>query len=81
LAGKMIQLDLILLDVALPDIGGYELCKFMKLHERTCHIPIMFVTSHNDNIKIQKGFELEAMDYIPKPISIQVLHSKIAIHL
>ncbi len=78
---KTTEPDLILLDISLPDIDGYELCKSMKLHGDTCHIPIFFVTAHDSDIEEQKGFEVGAIDYITKPISIQVLHAKIALHL
>lgn len=75
------QPDLILLDISLPGIDGYELCRSMKRHKETCHIPIFFVTAHDRDIEEQKGFEVGAIDYITKPISIQVLHGKIALHL
>ncbi len=78
---KTTEPDLILLDISLPDIDGYELCKSMKLHGDTCHIPIFFVTAHDSDIEEQKGFEVGAIDYITKPISIQVLHAKVALHL
>ncbi len=76
-----IQPDLILLDVSLPDTNGYDLCRSMKLHDVTCHIPIFFVTSHDHDIEQQKGFNVGAVDYITKPVIIQVLHAKISLHL
>lgn len=75
------QPDLILLDISLPDIDGYELCRAMKLDEDTCHIPILFITSRNSDIDEQRGFEVGGMDYITKPISIQVLHARIGLCL
>ena len=78
---KETQPDLILLDVSLPDKDGYELCRSMKLDDATCHIPVMFVTSHNRDIEEQLGFDVGGMDYITKPISLQVLHARIALFL
>ena len=78
---RKIQPDLILLDISLPDSNGYELCRSMKLHDDTCHIPIFFVTSHDDDLEEQKGFAVGAVDYITKPVVIQVLNAKIALHL
>lgn len=78
---KATQPDLILLDLSLPDIDGYGLCRSMKLDRDTCHIPILFVTAHDSDIEEQRGFEVGGMDYITKPISIQVLHARIALYL
>jgi cyclic di-GMP phosphodiesterase len=78
---KSTQPDLIFLDISLPDIDGYELCRSLKLDDDTCHIPIFFITAHDRDIEEQKGFEVGAIDYITKPVSIQVLNAKIALHL
>lgn len=76
-----IQPDLIFLDIGLPDNNGYELCRSIKEHDATCHIPIIFVTSHDHDIEEQKGFDVGAVDYITKPVVIQVLKAKIAIYV
>ncbi len=76
-----IQPDLILLDIGLPDIKGYDLCRSMKRHENISHIPIFFITGCDSDIGEQIGFESGAVDYITKPISIQVLNAKIALLL
>ncbi len=60
--------DLILLDVKMPDIDGYELCKRLKANERTRDIPILFLTVLDDVADIVKGFELGGVDYITKPV-------------
>ena len=78
---RMTHPDLILLDISLPDIDGYELCRSMKLHEDTYQIPIFFLTAHDRDIEEQIGFEVGGIDYITKPISMQVLHARIALYL
>ncbi|MEN8199471.1 MAG: response regulator [Thermodesulfobacteriota bacterium] len=78
---KEVQPDLILLDISLPDTDGYELCRTMKLDNETCHIPILFITSHDSDIDEQRGFEVGGMDYITKPISIQVLHARLGLFI
>ena len=78
---REIQPDLILLDINMPDIDGYELCRSMKLDDTTCHIPIIFVTANSGEFDEQIGFEVGGMDYITKPISIQVLQARIGLFL
>jgi DNA-binding response OmpR family regulator len=78
---KEMQPDLIILDISLPDIDGYELCQIMKRDEATFHIPIIFATMHGHDIEEQKGFKVGGIDYIKKPISLQALDARIAVHL
>lgn len=59
--------DLILLDVLMPEIGGYEVCQQLKNNSLTRHIPIIFVTAKNETDDIVKGFQLGGADYISKP--------------
>jgi diguanylate cyclase (GGDEF)-like protein len=61
--------DMILLDIVLPDIDGYEVCRRMKREARTSHIPIIFTTGRDDAMDEVKGLELGAVDYIRKPIN------------
>ncbi|MGI0482361.1 response regulator [Geminocystis sp. CENA526] len=66
--------DLILLDILMPNISGYEMCKIIKTDRKTSHIPIIFISALNDTIDKVKGFELGACDYITKPFEeIEVL--------
>ncbi|WP_330204328.1 response regulator [Cyanobacterium sp. DS4] len=66
--------DLILLDILMPSINGYEICKIIKADTKTSHIPIIFISALNDTIDKIKGFQLGACDYITKPFEeIEVL--------
>lgn len=69
--------DLILLDVMMPDMDGYQVCKLLKKDIRTMHIPIMFLTSLADTEDVTKGLELGAVDYIVKPYNLTVINAKI----
>lgn len=64
-------IDLIMLDVGLPWIDGYELAKMMKGHEDLRSVPIVFISGHNDHEAIKKGFRAGAHDYITKPFDIE----------
>lgn len=63
--------DLILLDVMMPDMSGYEVCELLKKNPLTADIPIIFLTAKSDIDDIVKGFELGAVDYITKPFNIR----------
>ncbi|PCK09607.1 MAG: histidine kinase [Alteromonadaceae bacterium] len=62
------QPDLILLDVNMPGIDGFETCRQLKTNPLTQHIPIIFVTAHTESSALSKAFECGAIDYITKPI-------------
>ena len=67
-------IDLILLDIRLPDMDGFEVCKQLKLNPKTKNIPIIFISVISEiNDKI-KAFQMGGVDYIPKPFSIARLH-------
>ncbi len=73
--------DLILLDVMMPEIDGFEVCKILKANPKTASIEIIFVTaavSHNDELK---GLSLGAVDYIHMPFSVPIIQAKVALHL
>ncbi len=69
--------DLIVLDVMMPEIDGWEVCKQLKKNEMTTAIPILFLTAKGSEIDEVIGLELGAEDYIIKPISIRVLLARI----
>jgi putative two-component system response regulator len=73
--------DLILLDVMMPDIDGYEVCRRLKADPRTCHIPVLFLTARSAAEDEQKGLSLGAADYITKPISPPILLARVATQL
>ncbi len=68
---------LILLDVMMPDMDGYEVCKILQDHEETKDIPIIFLTAKSDVENVIHGLELGASDYITKPFSIRELNVRI----
>ena len=61
------KFDLILLDIMMPDMDGYEVCSIIKNNPVICDIPIIFITAKTDSESIIKGFETGAVDYITKP--------------
>lgn len=74
--------DLILLDVRMPDIDGFETCSSLKKNEKTKNIPVIFVTAHADTTEgIVKGFNVGGVDYILKPIRGEELFARIRTHL
>jgi len=72
--------DLILLDVIMPDINGYEVCKRLKANRLTRNIPIIFLSAMNDDSDLEKGFALGAVDYVTKPIHGVVLLARVNAH-
>ncbi|MFW1677856.1 HD domain-containing phosphohydrolase [Pontibacter sp. JAM-7] len=72
---------LILLDVQLPDIDGYEVCRRLKASDNTSHIPVIFVSSHADILHEAEGFAVGAADYIVKPITPEIVKLRVANHL
>ena len=73
--------DLILLDIMMPEMDGYEVCAALKSDETTKDIPIMFVSAMNEDSDETKGFELGAIDYITKPISPSILKARVQTQL
>jgi putative two-component system response regulator len=73
--------DLILLDVVMPEINGYEAIGTLKSNPRTAGIPVIFLTSKTDTISELEGFSLGAIDYISKPFSPQLLLKRVEVHL
>jgi len=69
--------DLIILDIRLPDIDGYEVCRQLRSHRRTAHIPILFLTEKRERIDRLAGLELGAVDYVTKPFDIQELRLRV----
>jgi two-component system sensor histidine kinase/response regulator len=75
------QVDLILLDVMMPMIDGFEVCKVIKSNPKYDDVPIIFLTALSDKTNLVKGFELGAVDYITKPFNKEELVSRIKTHL
>ncbi|MEH2256694.1 hybrid sensor histidine kinase/response regulator [Nostoc sp.] len=73
--------DLILLDVIMPGIDGFETCKKLKKNSETCDIPIIFMTANSDTDSKVKGLNIGAVDYITKPFHEKELLARIKTHL
>ena len=75
------DIDLILLDVEMPDINGYEVCKILKNNEQTKNIPVIFVTARNSEEDEEYGLNLGAIDYITKPFNKAIVKLRIKNYL
>ena len=75
------QPDLILLDVMMPGLTGYDVCSQLKANPLTRGIPVIFVTALKDEMDETRGFEVGAVDYITKPISPAVVRARVKTHL
>ena len=71
------DLSLIMLDIRLPDINGYEICRQLRLQRKTQDTPIIFLTEKRDRIDKLQGLELGVVDYITKPFDIQELRLRV----
>lgn len=75
------NIDLILLDIMMPEMDGFEVCKILKSNSKTSHIPIIFLSAKNRQEDIQKAFEVGGVDYITKPFNPDELLSRVNTHL
>jgi len=73
--------DLVLLDVEMPGLDGYEVCRRLKGDPRTSEVPVIFLTARSDVDDEKTGFELGAVDYITKPISPAIVSARIRTQL
>ena len=73
--------SLILLDIMMPEIDGYEVCRRLKADEKTSKIPVIFVTAMSDVGDESKGLDLGAVDYITKPINPELVRARVRNHL
>jgi diguanylate cyclase (GGDEF)-like protein len=73
--------DLVLLDIEMPDINGFEVCSRLKSNPLTKDIPVIFVTSHDNEQAEAKGFAVGAVDFITKPISREIVRARVRTHL
>jgi len=73
--------DLILMDVAMPNLDGFQVCERLKADDTTKDIPVMFLTAHSDKERIVKGFQVGGVDYITKPFHAAELLARVRTHL
>ena len=81
IAGSENPPDIILLDIEMPGMDGYEVCRRLKADPQTRDIPIIFVTAKSDESDETKGLEIGAVDYITKPFSPSIILARIKTHL
>jgi putative two-component system response regulator len=73
--------DLILLDIMMPGMDGYEVCWRLKQERRALNIPVIFLTAKTDEEDERKGLELGAVDFIAKPINPSIVMARVKNHL
>ena len=78
---EYVQHDLILLDIMMPGMDGFETCRRLKENPATQEIPVIFMTALSDTIDKVKGFQLGAVDYITKPIQHEEVLVRVETHL
>jgi signal transduction histidine kinase len=78
---KEIKPDIILLDILMPGIDGFETCRQLKKNEDTRDIPVLFISSLSETVDKVEGFEVGGVDYITKPFQIEEVTARITTHL
>ena len=73
--------DIVLLDVEMPGMDGYEVCRRLKEQEATCNIPVIFITAHSNEAAETHGLEVGAVDFISKPINPSIVRARVKTHL
>ena len=73
--------QLVLLDVAMPEMDGFEFCKIVKENPNTRDVPIIFISAFIDARDIVKGFQMGCEDYITKPFIPEVVKARVGVHL
>ena len=73
--------DLVLLDVMMPEMDGYEVCTRLKANPVTADIPVIFVTAHRDEVSEEHGLSMGAVDFISKPINIKIVRARVKAHV
>jgi len=73
--------DLILLDIMMPDMDGYQFCRLIKANPKLVDIPVIFITAKNEAEYVGYGFSVGASDYLQKPINAPLLISRVNTHL
>ncbi|OQX05667.1 MAG: response regulator [Desulfobacteraceae bacterium IS3] len=73
--------DLILLDIMMPETDGYEVCRQLKADEKTCKIPVIFISALNDVVDKVKAFSVGGVDYISKPFNTEEVLARVKTHL
>lgn len=72
---------LILLDIMMPEMDGFEVCRLLKQDSRHRDIPVIFISALNEEVDETRGFEAGAVDFLTKPIKPAILNHRVAVHL
>lgn len=75
------QPELILLDIDMPEMNGFDVCRILKKNNATKMIPIVFITGYKDAKNITEAFQVGGVDYLNKPFILQEVETKIANHI
>lgn len=75
------QIDMILLDIMMPEMDGFEVCQKLKENPLTKDIPVVFITAKTDEESIEKAYEMGGVDYISKPFRAKEVSSRVSAHL
>lgn len=78
---KGLRPDLVLLDIVMPEVDGYEVCRQLKANPATSEIPVIFITAVSEAMDAAKAFELGAVDYITKPFNPPTVKARVATHV
>lgn len=78
---KYLKPDIILLDIMMPEMDGFETCRRLKANSESKNIPIIFMSALTDTVDKVKGFELGAVDYITKPVQVEEVIARLNTHL
>ncbi len=81
---KMVEADLpdlILLDIMMPEMDGYEVCRRLKANPNTAHIPVIFTTALDAEEDETRGLAVGAVDYITKPFRLPIIRARVRTHL
>ena len=73
--------DLILIDVMMPNMDGFEVCRLLKNNVTTLHVPVIIITAKNEIRDEERGFSMGASDFIHKPISAPIVAARVRTHL
>jgi len=80
-AARLLPPDLILLDVRMPKMDGYEVCKQLKADPRLKHIPVIFVSAHSETEEKVRAFKTGGVDYVTKPFQAEEIEARVRTHL
>jgi putative two-component system response regulator len=73
--------DLILLDIVMPEMDGFEVCRQLKANPKLADVPVIFITAKNEDEYEEHGFSVGASDFIHKPVNAPILMSRVKTHL